>query len=181
MYNVAQKLAHLHSSTQSLSDDVLSQTKEFVYCSRNGIDTVCLVTENLDTFTSLVGVVPDEIASATTNRYAVDLGSIGTDNVKMYIDSANSGEVLLGFQYNGDGELTQKKTYKRTDNGILLDRFDASSVKISENEEELICDRSGWGGDINLLGQIEDIALSNELTVGFLKRTNSNQSYIRVR
>ena len=181
MYNVAHKLAHLDSSTQSLSDDVLDQIKEFVYCSRNGIDTVCLVTEDLATFKSVVPKVSKEISEATTNRYAVDLGTIGSGNVKIYIDSPNDGEVLLGFLCDNRGKILQRKKYKRTDTGILLDRFDADGSEISLNEEEIICDRSGWGGNANLLGKIEDIAAANELTVGFLKRTNSNQSYIRVR
>ena len=181
MFDVGNKLAHLHPSTQRLGYGVLSKVTEFVYCSRNSVDTVCLVTDDLDVFTSLIDSVPTQITEAQTNRYAVDLGSIGTDNVKMYIDSPNDGEVLLGFQCKNNGEILQNKTYKRKDKGILLDKFNADGSEISLNEEELGCDRSGWGGDAHLLTSIEALAVANNLTVGFLKRTNANQSYIRVR
>ena len=130
MFNVGNKLAHLHPSTERLGYNVLSKVTEFVYCSRNSVDTVCLVTDDLDVFISLVENVPTQITEAKTNRYAVDLGSIGTDNVKMYIDSPNDGEVLLGFQCKNNGEILQNKTYKRKEKGILLDKFNAAEIPV---------------------------------------------------
>lgn len=181
MSNVGQKLAHLHASTTNLNSNILDNVSEFVYCSRNNVDTVCLVTNQLDTLKNLVSNIPSEVTNATTNRYAVDLGSINSDDVKLYIDGVLENQVLLGFQCLNNGEITQRKIYKRTNSGILLDKFKADKTIISENEVENICGKDGWTGSQQLLQNILALETAENLTIGFLKRESSNQSYIRVR
>lgn len=181
MSNVGKILAHLHTSTQNLTNDILENVAEYVYCSRDGVDTVCLVTKELNTLKALVSNIPDEVSQASTIRYAVDLGSIGSDNVKLYVDSPAEGQVLLGFQCQNTGAIIQRKIYKKTQTGILLDKFAADGSVISENEVENICQSDGWTGDTQLLQNIVSLVEANNLKIVFLKRTMSNQSYIRVR
>lgn len=181
MNRVGNILAHLHVSTQSLNSEILANVLEFVYCSRDSVDSVCLVTRQLDTLKALVTNLPNEVTEADTNRYAVDLGSINTNNVKLYVASKNPGEVLLGFQCSNDGEILQKKIYKRKDQGVLLDRFNPDGSVISQNEEEMSCNSSDWTGNQSLLQNVLSLVQSENLTVNFLKRTASNQSYMRVR
>ena len=45
---VGTRFAHLHTSTSGLSNAVLDKTTEFIYCFRDGVESVCLVTHERD-------------------------------------------------------------------------------------------------------------------------------------
>ena len=76
--------ASLHASTQNLDAAILNKTTEFIYCYRSGVESVTLVTDNKETLRTLVGTLPTEIYD--TDRYAVDLSTIGTEKVRIYLN-----------------------------------------------------------------------------------------------
>ena len=53
---------------------------------RNDVLSVCYVTDSLFDFVKLVVNVPQSIREAQTERYGVDLESIGTNKVRLYTD-----------------------------------------------------------------------------------------------
>tara|TARA_B100000085_G_C18265627_1_gene399911 strand:- start:35 stop:577 length:543 start_codon:yes stop_codon:yes gene_type:complete len=177
---VGTRFAHLHTSTSGLSSAVLDKTTEFIYCFRDGVESVCLVTHDRDVLTDVCGTVPNDVYNADTRRYAVDLSTVGTNSVKMYVDSPESGEVLTGYHFSSEGAILQKKTYRRNGDNILLDRYNPNNSVISEGELETICAKSDWGGSSSLADSIESVASEHNFKVIYLKRAASNQSYIRV-
>ena len=168
-----ERFAHLHTSTSSLSDSVLDKTTELIYCFRDGVESVCLVTHDREVLMDICGMVPSVVYNADTRRYAVDLSTIGTNSIKMYVDSSESGEVLTGYHFSSEGAILQKKTYKR-------DGDNPDNSVISEDESETVCTKSDWGGSSSLADSIESIASEHNFKVIYLKRAASNQSYIRV-
>ena len=68
-----ERFAHLHTSTSSLSDSVLGKTTELIYCFRDGVESVCLVTHEREVLMDICGMVPSAVYNADTRRYAVDL------------------------------------------------------------------------------------------------------------
>tara|TARA_B100002019_G_scaffold290620_1_gene308695 strand:+ start:1349 stop:1927 length:579 start_codon:yes stop_codon:yes gene_type:complete len=184
MTSIGNLFAHLHPSTKNLGDDILSTVNEFVWCYRKGVESVTLVTRDTDAFRSLVG---DSINVTSADRYAVDLGSIGTDKIRIYVDSPVSGEALFGYYFSPSGEMLQRKVYKRKGDktGVYIDKFNMDGSVIVSNEEEIGSkdDKSFWGGSVELLNNIENI-LSERTETNirrvFMKRVSKDQSYIRV-
>ena len=158
MTSIGNLFAHLHPSTKNLGDDILSTVNEFVWCYRKGVESVTLVTRDTDAFKSLVG---DSINVTSADRYAVDLDSIGTDKIRIYVDSPVSGEALFGYYFSPSGEMLQRKVYKRKGDktGVYIDKFNMDGSVIVSNEEEIGSkdDKSFWGGSVELLNNIENI------------------------
>lgn len=174
-------LAPYHATTKSLSDEILTNITELIYSYREGAETVCAVTEDLDTFEALVGTVPEVIRNTQTYRYFVDLESLGTNKVRMYTDSPEQDESLYGYYIDSDGDVTEKKIYRKNGSaGLLIDRYDASGTLISSDQPEAECDRSGWTGREWLADKVEEIAEANNFAVIYLRKGNKNQCYIRV-
>ena len=184
MTSIGNLFAHLNPSTKNLGDDILSTVNEFVWCHRKGVESVTLVTRDTDAFRSLVG---DAINVTSPDRYAVDLGSIGTDKIRIYVDSPVSGEAGFGYYFSSSGEMLQRKVYKRKGDktGVYIDKFNMDGSVIVSNEEEIGSkdDKSFWGGSVELLNNIENI-LSERTETNirrvFMKRVSKDQSYIRV-
>jgi len=184
MTSIGNIFAHLHPSTKDLGDDILSKVNEFVWCYREGVESVTLVTSDINAFKSLVG---DSINVTSPDRYAVDLSSIGTDKVRIYTDSPVRGEVGFGYYFSSSGEMLLRKVYRRTPDKVgvtFIDRFNMDGSVITSNEEEIGSrDKSFWGGSIELLNNIESVfATRTEPNIRkvFLKRPAKDQSYIRV-
>ena len=59
--------------------------------------------------------VPSHVSEATTRRYFVDLESIGTDNLRLYIDGLYPllNRNSISFKYDANLNLIEKKIYKR--------------------------------------------------------------------
>ena len=126
----------------------------------------------------LVGVVPNSIAVVETNRYAVDLESIGTDMVRIYHDgNKEKNEVLHGYYLN-NGAIIQKKRYKRKEGSVAIDRYDAQGNLISADENEISGDRSLWRGPAEIADAADTIG--DPWVIIYLAKTNVDQSYIRV-
>lgn len=176
--NIIDKFSPFFASLRDLPDYAREAMIELVLSERQGTLSVCYVTDQIVTFRKLVGVVPNSISVAETVRYAVDLESIGTDRVRIYHDGdKENNEVLHGYYLNG-GAIVQKKKYKRGDNSVYIDRFDAEGNLISEDEREISGDRTLWRGP----SEIADVADTIDLpwSVIYLAKVNADQSYIRI-
>lgn len=190
MSSVGNFFGHLHPSTKGLSSDILDKTTELVFSFRDGVESVCWITNDKDIFKSVAGEVPDVVYNADTDRYAVDLDSIGTSQVRMYVGSNNTEDGISGYGYymSSTGNIVEKKVYKVADayDPILIDRYDVNGVLISENEKELIADKGEWFGNKSLVDDINEICLKalrdHDKTFGisYTKKEEKNQSYIRV-
>lgn len=151
---------------------------ELIISKRDDVLSVCYVTEDLFTFIKLVGDVPQSIREAETTRYGVDLESIGTDKVRLYTDGDKDRNEALHGYYVRNGEIYQKKRYKRSDGSLLIDRYNASGIIISADEPERDGDRSLWTGPSEIADAAE--AISGNWTVLYLEKGNAAQSYIRI-
>jgi len=179
MAYIGKLFAHLHPSTKDLDSAILNKTTELIYCYRDGVESVTLVVDNRQTLRDLVGDLPSEIYNTT--RYGVDLSSIGTDKVRIYLNSHSSEEYIIGYYFSSDNEVIQKKNYKKTDtNDALIDRYTSEGTEISMDEVEAVASRADWGGSSSLADSLEKIVSDNNFILVYSKREGKDQSYIKV-
>ena len=178
---IGSDFSFVSSKLNDLSDNVRNQLTEVIYSWRDGVESVCVVTESLDCLNSLLSNnVPFHVSEATTRRYFVDLESIGTDNLRLYIDGSDRGIELISFKYDANLNLIEKKIYKRGEGVTLIDRYNSSDELISSNETEFLIPKSDFLGSSEIADKMEQVANDNNYSIKFLKKGNSNQSYIRV-
>lgn len=174
-------LSHLHKSTSELAADVLADIVEVIYTMRDGVFSVCVVMTKLDTLAKLMGAVPDLVQNAATNRYFVDLQSIGTDTIRLYTDASEPEVVIYGYYFNTSLEMLQKKTYKKVRPGELaVDRYNGDGVLISPNEPEKQGDSSCWLGDKEFAARVEHEANAHGYAIRYTYKQEKPQSYLRV-
>ena len=180
MIYIGTLFASLHPSTRDLDSAVLDKTTSFVYCCRDEVESVTLVTNSKETLSSLIGDLPEEIYD--TGRYAIDLSSIGTNKVRIYLNSQSKSEYLIGYYFSSDNSVLEKKVYKKTEgDDILIDRYNSSGSLISANEREVLATKSDWSGSNSLADSVESIASENNVRVFYSKKADKNQNYIVVR
>jgi hypothetical protein len=170
------------AALDGLEDHCLTTTSELVWSCRSGVVSLCWVTEDLAAFTEVLGgTVPEILTMTGSARYAVDLESLGTDTVRLYIDSPNDGEVLLGYYFSSlehDAEPYEYKVYSPVSKTeVSVSRYTGSGDLISESEGEVQTNvPADWGGPKELL----DLCKEQPGTVRILKKTAKDQSYLRV-
>ena len=169
------------SNLNDLSNDIKNQLTEVIHSWRDGVESVCVVTESFDCLSVMLNSnVPSHVSEATTRRYFVDLESIGTDNLRLYVDGSDQGIELISFKYDANLNLIEKKIYKRGEGVTLIDRYNSSDELISSNETEFLISKSDFLGSSEIADKMEQVANDNNYSIKFLKKGNSNQSYIRV-
>ena len=170
------KFGQHSSALNQMSFLVFSSVQELVFSYRDEELSVCVVFNSIEALTDIIGSVPSEISSASTNRYGVDLESVGTSNLRLYIDGQSDSEMLRSYSYNSSGSLTQSKIYKRSDGQypILIDRYSASGDLISADEPEYSGDSSLWTGPTEII----DTASGHDVV--YLAEVNADQCYMRV-
>jgi hypothetical protein len=170
------KFGQHSSALNQMSFLVFPSVQELVFSCRDGQLSVCVVFNSIEALTDIIGSVPNEILSASTNRYGVDLESIGSSNLRLYVDGQSDSEMLRSYSYNSSGGLTQSKIYKRSDGEypILIDRYNASGDLISADEPEYSGDSSLWTGPAEII----DTASGHDVI--YLAKVNADQCYMRV-
>jgi len=166
-----------HSTALShLSFTLYPYVQELVFSYRDSNLSVCVVFNDVAALQDVIGNVPSEIRSATTNRYGVDLESIGTSKLRLYCDGQTDGEMLRSYAYNGSKALMESKIYKRSTGTypILIDRFNSTGEKISFDEPEESGDSSFWTGSSKII----DTASDHDVI--YLKKVRTDQCYMRV-
>jgi hypothetical protein len=170
------------AALDQLPDHCLSATSELIWSYRVGVVSLCWVTEDLAAFTEVLGgTVPEVITLSGSNRYFVDLESLGSDKIRLYINSPNDGEVLLGYYFSSlehDAAPYEYKVYSSVSKTeASVSRYTGSGDLISESEGEVQTNvPADWGGPKELL----DLCKEQPGTVRILKKTAKDQSYLRV-
>ena len=152
---------------------------EIVFCYRLGSLSATAVFNDVEILHEVAGYVPDEITSAVTRRYGVDLESLVDGRARFYVDGDEPETVLLGFTYSAVGELEEWKRYRRDPDckkRLLIDRFDAADRAKSIGEVELAGGTDLWKGPPDL----PDKAKHAGLQVIFLAKDAKDQCYLRI-
>jgi len=170
------------AALDNLQDTQLDMTLELIWSYRSGSLSVCWVTEDLDTFIEVIGgSAPEVITNSHSNRYFVDLESLDQGNTRIYIDSPNADEVLIGYSFSDlsqSADPLEYKIYKRGEGKTLvIDRYTGSGSLISSGEGEIQTDiKEDWGGPMSLY----DICVGQPGTLRVLKKTKKDQTYLRL-
>lgn len=172
-----------HSAAlDQLPDSCRDATSELVWSYRSGELSLCWVTEDLAAFTEVLGGTVPEILTLTGSvRYAVDLESLGSDKIRLYINSPNDGEVLLGYYFSSlehDADPYEYKVYSSASKtGVSVSRYTGNGDLISEGEGEVQTnDPADWSGPKELL----DLCKEQSGSVRILKKVSKDQSYLRL-
>ena len=153
---------------------------EIVFCYRLGSLSATAVFNDVEILHEVAGYVPDEITSAVTRRYGVDLESLHHGRcARFYVDGDEPETVLLGFTYSAVGELEEWKQYRRDPDckqRLLIDRFDASDRAKSIGEVERAGGPDLWTGP----SELPEKAKQAGFLVIYLEKETKNQSYLRL-
>jgi len=170
------------AALDQLPDNCRAATSELIWSYRLGELSLCWVTEDVDTFIEVLGgTVPEILTLSGSRRYFVDLDSLGTSKIRLYIESPNEGEVLIGYYFDSlapDAAPYEYKIYTRASKtAVSITRFDGAGVVISEDEGEVQTeDQSDWKGPDSLLQTC--LIAAGQLRI--LKKTLKDQSYLRM-
>jgi hypothetical protein len=164
--------------------DALTQSQraallEIVFCYRLGSLSATAVFNDVEILQEVAGYVPDEITSAVTRRYGVDLESLTKGRARFYVDGDEPETVLLGFTYSAVGELEEWKRYRRDPDckqRLLIDRFDAADETKSIGEVERAGGSDLWKGPSELPNKAKQAGLQ----VIYLAKEAKDQCYLRL-
>jgi len=170
------KFAKYSSCLNTMSFTVYPSVQELVFSYRDSQLSVCVVFTDMGALQDIIGNIPSELQLATTNRYGVDLESIGTSKLRLYCDGQADDEMLRSYAYNRSKQLIESKIYKRSTGQypILIDRYNASGEKISSDEPEESGNSSFWTGP----SEIIDTASGHDVI--YLRKVNKDQCYMRI-
>lgn len=153
---------------------------EIVFCYRLGSLSATAVFNDVEILHEVTGYVPDEITSAVTRRYGVDLESLHHGRgARFYVDGDEPETVLLGFTYSAVGELEEWKRYRQDPDckqRLLIDRFDAWNEPKSIGEVERAGGPDLWNGP----SELPDRAKQAGLQVIYLAKEAKDQCYLRM-
>lgn len=167
------------AALDALTEGQRAALVEIVFCFRHGVLSATAVFSDVETLREVTGQVPDEITSAVTRRYGVDLESLVDGRARFYIDGDKPETVLLGFTYSAVGKLEEWKRYRRDPDSkqrLLIDRFDAAGEVKSTGEVERAGGPDLWKGPLELPEKAKQAGLH----VIYLAKETKDQSYLRV-
>ena len=167
------------AALDAMSEGQRAALVEIVFCYRLGASSTTAVFGDVETLREVAGYVPDEITSAVTRRYGVDLESLAKGRARFYVDGNDPETVLLGFTYSAVGALVEWKRYRRDPDckqRLLIDRFDAANEPKSIREMERAVGSDLWKGPRDLPEKAKQAGLH----VIYLAKETKDQSYLRV-
>ena len=172
-----------HSAAlDQLSDSCRDATSELIWSYRSGELSLCWVTEDLSAFTEVLGgTIPEVLTISGSSHYSVALESLGSDKIRLYIDSPNPDEFMVGYYFSSlaHGAVpSEYKIYTPTSRAELsISRYNSAGGLISEDEREVQTeDHADWGGPKDLL----DLCLAQPQQLTILKKVSKDQSYLRL-
>ena len=190
-FSVAEDFSFLTPALNNLSSDIKKQLMGVIHCCSDGVESVTVLTENLECLSTLLnGNVPTEISEGktyVTPRYGVDLESIGTEELKLYRDDAERDDIsAIGYKFNSNGDLIEREDYWRDKTGdqpgILVDRYDASNnLILSKAPRSVVVTKNDFLGNSELADKVEQIASEKNYIVVFANEIGGKESYIRIR
>jgi len=169
-----------HSAAlDALTDDQKEGIYSIIWSYRTGEASAAVYTYDRDILLSITGGIGSDMPQGSL--YAVDLESIGTDKIRIYVDPREDhtdNNVGIGYYYTPSGEVTEYKEYFKNYQTAMLTikRYKADGTPIS-TETEVPATASHWKGSQALL----QIAKDNEIPTVFWRKSSKDQCYMVVR
>jgi len=153
---------------------------DILFADREGVVTAHIGVKTLEDIEAIIGdSLPEEIRSIDAKRYGVDLDTIGTSSLRLYVDNREPADIALyGYYLDEDLNVLQTKVYKKADEKTTLyvDRYDAEGNLLQEDDPEVETDEIDWTGST----EIAEIAKENGMPIVYLRKLNRNQVYLRI-
>lgn len=171
----------INDSLIGLSDQVKNSVIELGFSIRESGESICLVLNSFDAFSTLVENVPEKIHNdyleKKSTKFYVELESLNTDKVRLYTNYLGGGIDLMGY-YSNDGVIYETKVYRFVDrNTSNIERYDSDLNLIDNREFDNLVDLDEWTGSRKII----DISIENNYSVSCIKKTPKNQVYLLVR
>lgn len=152
-------LAGYSAALDALTEGQRASLVEVVFCFRRGTLSATALFNDIEKLHEVAGYVPDEIKSAVTRRYGVDLESLSHGKrARFYVDGDDPKAVLLGFTYSSAEKLEEWKRYRRDRDCkkcLLIDRFDSADHAKSIGEVERAGGPDLWNGPGDLPAKVK--------------------------
>lgn len=172
----------LFQSVSSRLDGLTEEQKEglcgLVWSSRSPVQSVAAMTHDRDVLLSITNGIGSQIP--TGHLYAVDLESLGTEKIRIYVDPRKKHDdpiILLGYYFNSEGAFYEYKEYRPVGDSLTIDRFDATKKLIAKDEPEHPATEDDWTGPPQLLQTAKESGLFYSL----FKKGLKDQTYLCVR
>jgi hypothetical protein len=177
-------IEHFYEVNQSLlglSEQVKNSVIELGFSIRENEESICLVLNSFEAFTSLVVNVPEKITNdylqEKSTKFYVELESLNTDKVRTYTNLTDENVELIGY-YSNNGVIYETKVYhfvnETTSN---IKRYDSNLALIDDSEFDAVVSLDEWPGSQRII----DISNENDYSVRCIKKTPKNQVYLLVK
>jgi hypothetical protein len=154
---------------------------ELIFSFRESVESVWVVFESFDTFSTLVGNVPEKIKqdyeSGKSTKFYVDLESLNTNKVELYTNYKESGVQLVGYCVDAGTIYETEIYYDTSTTSVLIKRYDSEMNLLDDQETGYIVDLNEWSGSKDVV----DIALKNSLNIKCIKKAIKNQNLLLVK
>lgn len=163
----------------NLSQSIKENLSTIIFCYREPDLSLTVVTKAKNVFVEMCKdfIVPSIILSEDAVKWGVDLESIDSEKIRIYIEFPKNKEIsIYGFYISKDGKILEKKVYSKymDNNQLIIDRYDSMGNVISKGEIEVECEESDWTGPSDLV----KIAKDNNYKHAFIKKISKNQTYL---
>ncbi len=171
----------INDSLIGLSDQVKNSVIELGFSIRESGESICLVLNSFDAFSTLVEKVPEKIHNdyleKKSTKFYVELESLNTDKVRLYTNYSGGGIDLMGY-YSNDGVIYETKIYRFVDrNTARVERYDSNLNLIDNNDVDSIVSLDEWTGSKRII----EIANEKNYAIFCGKKMPKNQVYLLVR
>jgi hypothetical protein len=163
----------------SLDKSVKNKISELIFSYREGVFSVTIVLNSIGDFENLIGFkLNNKLKAIKSNRFGVDLESLKTDKVRIYLDVPGNDLIsLYGYYMDRSGNILEKKIYKRNGSArLLIDRYDSENNLISKDEPESVSTEMSWKGPNDII----KIAKGLNYRCIFMKKELKDQCYLRL-
>lgn len=164
-----------------LNDEIKRNIKELIFSYREGQLGVVAVFDTKKIVEDLAGfVLYDELLLSNPNKYFIDLESMDTNKIRLYVNSPYEKEISgYGYYLNEDKKIYEKKVYKKIrqpSSFLEIYRYDVNGNQIGDVEKEIAGDSSIWKGPLNII----ELAEQHGYRTIFLKKTAKDRCYLRI-
>lgn len=172
---IADDFIQFSPELRKLPSALRREIHELVFCQRQDTLSVVIGLYDFNAFAKIAKKVPDEV-NRDSKRFGIDLSSIYSDKLRLYwADREDPTVGLYGAYVSFANEITEKKTYRRVEGGLSIERV-INGIPSEEAEGEVECSINDWTGPIEI---VEHARLLNINTM-CLKKTHTNQTYLRI-
>jgi hypothetical protein len=160
-----------------IDDNIIKNFCSLAFSSREGNLSVAIGSNNKEALIDACKkvVFPKDFFNGNFIRWGVDLESTHTDKIRIYRMNPKSDNIRVeGFNINSIGEILEKKLYIKSQEGLIIDRYDKEGLLISSGEIEVQCEEKDWTGPKELV----DAVKISGYEFNFTKKIAKNQSYL---